>query len=242
MSVYLDEGGMRLYYGDALRILCSLPDSSVDAVVTDPPYSSGTRREASKGVRKSMKRGTADEEWFTSDSLTTNGFQWLMRECATQWRRVLVPGGHALVFIDWRMVAPLSGAIESADMRHVGLLVWNKARLGMGAYFRNQHELILHFTNGKSLPPQRRDVANVLTHPPVKGGEHPTEKPVGLMRDLISVVAPPGGVVLDPFAGSGSTLVAAKELGVRAIGIEREEKYLALAASRLSQLSLLEAA
>lgn len=239
MSLYWEDGDLRLHQGDTLEVLRAMPGASVDAVVTDPPYSSGTRREAAKGLRKSMTRSVKDDEWFTTDSLTTHGFQWLMRECAVEWGRILVPGGHVLVFIDWRMVAPLSGAIESADLRHIGLLVWNKGRFGMGAYFRNQHELILHFTNGRSRPPQRRDVPNVLTHAPVLGGEHPTEKPVGLMRDLISVVAPRGGVVLDPFAGSGSTLLAARDLGVRAIGIEREIRYLDLVVDRASQLSLI---
>jgi DNA modification methylase len=68
---------------------------------------------------------------------------------------------------------------------------------------------------------------------------HPTVKPTDLMRWLVRLVTPPGGVVLDPFAGSGSTLVAARAEGVRCIGIEREEEYARIIADRLSQLSLL---
>jgi site-specific DNA-methyltransferase (adenine-specific) len=68
---------------------------------------------------------------------------------------------------------------------------------------------------------------------------HPTQKPTGIMRPLIEESCPPGGLVLDPFAGSGSTLIAARECGRRAIGIEREEDYAAMAAHRLRQLSLL---
>lgn len=67
---------------------------------------------------------------------------------------------------------------------------------------------------------------------------HPTVKPTDLMRWLVRLVTPPGGVVLDPFAGSGSTLVAARAEGFRAIGIEREEEYAQIIAQRLSQLSL----
>lgn len=219
--------------GDCLQVLRSLADSSIDAVVTDPPYSSGTRREASKGLRKSMNRAGEDAEWFATDCLTTNGFMWLMRECAVEWQRVLKPGGHILCFIDWRMMPALAGAIESADLRHVGLLVWDKTYFGMGSYFRNQHELILHFTKGKSLPPQRRDVGNVLRCKPIRGGDHPTEKPVELMRELISVVCAPGGVVLDPFTGSGATGEAAVASGRGFIGIERDAGYAELARSRL---------
>lgn len=67
---------------------------------------------------------------------------------------------------------------------------------------------------------------------------HPTVKPTDLMRWLVRLVTPPGGVVLDPFAGSGSTLIAARAEGFRAIGIEREDEYAEIIAQRLSQLSL----
>jgi DNA modification methylase len=68
---------------------------------------------------------------------------------------------------------------------------------------------------------------------------HPTVKPTDLMRWLVRLVTPPGGLVLDPFAGSGSTLVAARAEGFRAIGIEREQEYADICVRRLSQLSLL---
>lgn len=176
--------------GDCLEMMKLLPASSVDAIVTDPPYSSGTRREASKGIRKSMDRTTGDAEWFGSDSLTTTGFVYLIRSCALEWNRLLKQGGHALVFIDWRMYPAMAGAIESADLRHSGLIVWDKTYFGMGSCFRNQHELILHFTKGVAIP-QRKDVGNVISCKPIRNGEHPTEKPVDLMRKLISVVTPP---------------------------------------------------
>lgn len=220
--------------GDCLEQMRLMEDCSLDAVITDPPYSSGTRREASKGLRKSMTRGTEDEAWFATDCLTTNGFMWLMRECAIQWQRILKPGGHVLCFIDWRMMPALSGAIESADLRNVGLIVWDKTYFGMGTHFRNQHELILHFTKGKSPTPQRRDVGNVISCKPIRGGVHPTEKPVQLMRTLVTAVSPAGGLVLDPFTGSGATGVAALEEGRRFIGIERDAQYASIAMDRLS--------
>jgi site-specific DNA-methyltransferase (adenine-specific) len=240
LKPYYDEAGIQLYHGDALEVgewLAGDGEFAGDfnAVATDPPYSSGTRREGQKGVRKSMNRTAADDEWFTTDCLTTNGFLWLMRSCARQWKRLLVPGGHVLSFIDWRMMPALAGSIESSDMRHVGLLVWDKTYFGMGHYFRNQHELVLHFTNGRSLPPQRKDVGNVLRYPPVRDGEHDTQKPIELMQALVSVVCPVGGKVFDPFAGSGSTLLAAKLLGCRAVGVEADEGNCEIAANRLKQ-------
>lgn len=222
-----------LHHDDALAIMAELPTASVNAIVTDPPYSSGGRRENSRSLRKSMLRATTDEEWIAGDAMSTPGFIWLMREVGRQARRVLVPGGHLLSFIDWRMAANLSAAFEPADLRVHPTLVWDKQQIGMGAIFRNQHEFIVHMSNGNPVAPQRRDVANVLACPPIRDGDHPTQKPVALMRTLISVVCPPGGVVLDPFMGSGSTGVAALAEGCRFIGAEVGD-YFPAAEARLA--------
>lgn len=227
-----------LYLGDCLEIMSGLDAQSVDAVLTDPPYSSGGRRENSRSLRKSMIRATEDNDWIRGDAMSTQGFVYMMRQCGLHWRRLLIPGGHVLSFIDWRMAANLAAALESADLRQHPLLVWDKQRIGMGAIFRNRHEFIVHMSAGNPTPPQRRDVPNVLGFPPVRNGDHPTEKPIALLETLLSVVAPPHGTVLDPFAGSGSTLEAARMSGRRAIGIEADEAYIEKAALRLSQSDL----
>jgi len=227
-----------LRLGDCLEIMKMLPDGCVDAVVTDPPYSSGTRREAARGLRKSMNRATPDDEWFGTDQLTTNGFVWLLRSCALEWHRLLVNGGHALCFIDWRMASNLSAAIESADMRLATWLVWDKMQIGMGSCFRNQHEFILHFSKGVGRPPNRRDVANVLRFSSIRGGEHPTEKPVDLMRILVDVVIHDGETVLDPFMGSGTTGVACVQTGRNFIGIDIDPAYFAIAKKRIEEAQL----
>lgn len=239
---YFEQDGIVIYHGDALEVMRSLDPLLADAVLTDPPYSSGSRREGNKGVRKAMNRTVEDEDWFTTDCLTTDGFVWLMRAAAIEWKRHLLPGGHALSFIDWRMALPLAGAMESADLRKLGMLIWDKTYFGMGHYFRNQYEVVLHFTHGRSRPPYRHDVANVLRCPPVKDGDNPTQKPVPLLGDLLSVVCPPGGLVLDCFSGSGSTLVAARNLGIRAVGIDAEERACEQAARRIQDPPLLAAA
>lgn len=232
---YYSRDGITLYHGDCLDILPQLPAGSVDAVVTDPPYSSGTRREGSKGLRKSMNRTTGDDDWFGSDCMTTTGFIWTMRVVATQAKRLLCRGGHLLTFIDWRMSASLAAAIESADLRHLGLLVWDKVGFGMGAYFRNQHELILHFSHGRTRPVFRRDMPNVLRHSRFMDSDHDTQKPVELLVDLITVVADRGEIILDPFIGSGTTAVACIKTGRKCIGIEISEQYCAIAARRCEE-------
>lgn len=235
MKPYYADESVTLYHGDCLDLMSELPEASVDTVLTDPPYSSGGRRENARSIRKSMTRSVEDDEWIRGDGMSTNGFVWLMRTAGLEWRRILRPGGHVLSFIDWRMSYALMTALETADLRMHPILVWDKAKFGMGAIFRNQHEFIVHTSAGTPMPPQRRDMPNVLRYPSVQDGDHPTEKPTALLQTLLSVVCPVGGMVLDPFAGSGSSLTAAAVTGRRAIGIEADERYCAIAAKRLQQ-------
>jgi DNA modification methylase len=230
---YADES-VTLWHGDALEVMAQMPEASVDAVLTDPPYSSGGRRENTRTIRKSMTRAVEDDDWIRGDAMSTSGFVWLLRACGVHWRRLLTPGGHALVFIDWRMGGNLTAALETADLRQHPTLVWDKTFFGMGAIFRNQYELIVHMTAGTPRPPARRDVGNVLRYPPVRDGLHPTEKPLPLLHTLLSVICG-DGIVLDPFVGSGAVMVAAREMGLRAIGVDSDEKYCEVAARRLAQ-------
>jgi DNA modification methylase len=232
---YYAADGVELYHEDALEIMSQIDATSVDVVLTDPPYSSGGRRENARSLRKSMNRATPDSEWIRGDAMSTQGFIWFMRECGIQWRRILVPGGHALSFIDWRMAPNLAAALESADLRQHPTIVWDKTYFGMGAVFRNQYELVVHMTAGNARPPQRRDVGNVIACKPVRSNDHPNEKPVPLLSTLLSVVCPPAGLVLDQCAGSGTTLMAAAALGLRAIGIENDERCCEVIAQRLAQ-------
>ncbi|QDH92030.1 DNA methyltransferase [Gordonia phage Love] len=236
---YYSDGFVTLYHGDCLSVMeTQIAECSIDVVLTDPPYSSGGRRENARSLRKSMTRTTADDAWIRGDAMSTNGFMHLIRLCGIEWRRVLKPGGHVLSFIDWRMAATLAAALETADLRQHPTLVWDKQRLGMGAVFRNQHEFIVHMSAGNPASPHRRDVPNVIGVPPVRNGEHPTEKPEPLLRTLLSVVATAGDVVLDPFAGSGATLTAAQSLGIKSVGVEADERYCEVIAKRLSRQTI----
>lgn len=230
-------GPVRAILADAIQGMAMLPEASVDLVLTDPPYSSGATREAGRtAVSKAMTRGARDAgRWFGSDSLSTGGLQHLLRTAAIEWQRLLKPGGHVLCFADWRMAEAMAVAIESADLRRCGVLVWDKTSIGMGCWFRNQHEFILHFSKGKGTEPQNRSTPNVLQAKPVRNGLHPTEKPGELLKLLIVTLCSPGGTVLDIFAGSLSTAAATIGAGRQAIAIERDAEYFAAGLDRLRQ-------
>lgn len=155
---------------------------------------------------------------------------------AVQGHRIVKRSGYMLFFCDWRMVQHLGPAIESTGARYQNLIVWDKVGFGMGTGFHPQHELIMHFTLGA---PEWHDQTkgNILRCSRVHHSDksHATEKPVDLMQALIRVVAPPGGTILDPFTGSGSTGCAAVRGGWSFIGIEREAEYVATARARIGR-------
>jgi DNA modification methylase len=232
------EKDFQIIQGDALLELAKLPDASVDAVITDPPYCAGGISEASRvsapgqGLRS---ENLARFGWFVGDNMTTAGLAWLLRSVAVESFRIVKPSGSLLVFCDWRMLHTLVPAIESAGLRYQGLVVWDKKHFGMGTGFRNQHEMIMHFTYGKPVY-HSKSVGNVIQDGRIPSGEreHQTQKPVELLKSLISVVSPSQGIILDPFCGSGSSGVAALELDRRFIGVERSIEYVEIANARLS--------
>lgn len=255
MKPYYEDDAVTIYHGDALEVLAEL-EISVDAVLTDPPYASGSRTEASKSSSGSMLRSNTERGQRTRfgdtpidlDQMTTTGFMWLMRAVALDCYPMLPDGGSFVSFIDWRQWSNLCGALETCNLRVQGMVVWDKLSMGLGNGFRAQHELACHASKGVPTV-YDKGTPNVLTHagdddlerivvdrvfhhkrvPPV---DHPSPKPVPLVVDLVNVVTPLGGLILDPFMGAGSMLRAAKNEGRRAIGIESKEVYCEIAAER----------
>lgn len=250
---YKDELA-RVYCGDAREVLAELPMGCFDLAFFDPPYSSGARRDAARSVRGSMLRKPqhmkpvekllgADliallrdrPEWFEFDTMTTWGFSWFLRGLMLDLRRRLPKGGHAYLFSDWRQGPNVFGLCESAGYRVNHQLVWDKITFGMGAYYRNQHELITFASVGQPRALLRADRGSVFHHkaPHASVRLHQTEKPVPLLREILETVN--FKRVIDPFMGSGSTLVAAKQLGRKSIGIDIDPVACAIAAKRLEQ-------
>ncbi len=230
---YYSEDGITIYNADCRDVLPQL--EPVDLVLTDPPYASGARRDADRQVRGSMLRSMEDEEWFSHDSMTTWGFSWFLRSVLTDLKPRLQLGAHVYVFTDWRQTPNLYGMLEASGYRVNQCLVWAKTHFGMGTYWRNQHENIVFASNGQPAPMRNRGMGSVITSGNVAplSRIHPTEKPLDLIAKILMAV--PATTVLDPFMGSGTTMVAAKALGLKAIGVEIERKYCDIAIERLRQ-------
>lgn len=226
--------------GDCLEIMEQIPEKSIHAVVTDPPYCSGGFSEAAKTQAKGqgLRSETIKEVgWFCNDSMTTGGLVWLLRRMSNEAYRILKHEGSLCLFTDWRMYPHIAPALESSGFRLKNMIVWNKGSPGLGRGFRPQHEIIIHLTKGKGEFYCKRtgNVINLKRINP-KTRLHQTEKPVELMAKLIQVVTPEGGIVLDPFLGSGSTAEACITSGRYFIGIEKDSHFVEVARNRVNSL------
>lgn len=227
-----------IHLGDCLEYLRTLPDGSVDAVVTDPPYCSGGRQQAN--ARETISKSTRpDDQWLPSDNMGTDSYIWFMRDVGKQCLRLASSGSQAFVFTDWRVFSVVVTAWESVGWSLKSVVVWDKARGGaMGSFWRNNHEWVCVFVKGKPRPIAHGSCFNTWTGTKPKDGEHPTEKPVDLIKYLIDATSSTeegGGFVLDPFAGSGTTGVAALRMGRNFIGCEISPEYHAIATRRLKE-------
>lgn len=236
MKPYYEHSGITIYHGDCLGLMGVMESESVGVIFTDPPYSSGARNAGAMRSRKSMRREEGEfgfDKWIGGDNLAAHGFAMLVRLFGVEALRITERDGHFFSFMDWRQLPVLQGAIESAGWMARGLLVWDKMHFGMGNGFRQQAEFILHASKGTGDNFLRHDLGTVFRdkrQSDVIG--HPTVKPTAVVEQCLSAVP---GTILDPFMGSGTTLIAAKNLGRPAIGIEIEERYCEIAAQRLSQ-------
>lgn len=214
MTPYYAQDGVTIYHGDCRDVLPTI--ERADAVVTDPPF----------GINWSRATWADDADDYPAL------MAWLVGEC----QRV-VPAGFCFVFQampncgrfhewfpdGWRLFAACK---NFAQIRPTG--VWHS------------WDPVVFWRNGPNSGPNsghvNRDyfVGNVAGVFGEKVG-HPCPKPMDTMRHIVQMAAPDGGLVLDPFMGSGTTVAAAKRTGRRAIGIEIEERYCEIAAKRLAQ-------
>jgi site-specific DNA-methyltransferase (adenine-specific) len=152
---------------------------------------------------------------------------------------ILKPGGYFMSFTDWRQLPVMTDAVQMGGVFWRGIIAWDKgrgARAPHKGYFKHQCEYVVWGTRG-AIPIAHHDGPfDGCVHCVVRQNDkhHLTGKPTELMRALVRPVIP-GGLILDPFAGSGSTGVAALLSGRRFIGIEREEAYVEIARARLDK-------
>ena len=216
---------MRLFHHDAVQWLQSLPDASIDLVITDPPYESLEKHRA-KGTTTRLKHSkSSSNDWFEIFPNTR------FSELVEQVYRVLKPNSHFYLFCDQETMFVVKPLAEAAGFTFWKPLVWDKCAIGMGYHYRARYEFILFFEKGKRKL-QDLGMPDVLQEKRVWRG-YPTEKPVPLIEKLIIQSSGEGDTVIDPFFGSGATLVAAKNLKRQWQGADLSPSAHAFAAERL---------
>lgn len=232
----------RLIVGDALDVLPTLAEESIDAVVTDPPYSSGGMVRGDR-MGSTRKKYTSTDSEAADDVVPFSGdnrdqLSWVL--WSTLWmmeaRRTLKQGGTCVVFTDWRQLPATIQAMQCAGLVFRGIVPWHKpsARPQKGR-FSAACEFAVWGSNGP-MATEGDCIAGFVSAQPAKMADrdHLTQKPVAVMEHLLRIV-PAGGVVLDPFMGSGTTGVACVRTGRGFIGIDIDQHWHDVAARRMKE-------
>lgn len=213
---------INLYHGDCLTELDKIEDNSVACLIIDPPY----------GINYQSNFKLAKHDKISSD--TSDTFN-LLDKSLEKVKQKMTKDSHVYIFTTWKVYEKVKPIIEKYfEVRNC--LIWNKNNWSMGdlnGNYAEKYEMIIFATQGsRRLLGEKRPV-NVLDFDRTNNSNHPTEKPVELLKELIKNSTVENELVLDYFAGSGSTLVASKELNRKFIGIESDEQYINIMKQRL---------
>lgn len=234
----------QVHTGTALAWLADLPDSLANAFIFDPPYCSGGRSATARKrspSSKYLRPSARNYPEFEGDQRDQRGWLQWMTLIIAQAHRVARTGAPIVIFCDWRQQPTAADALQAGGFVWRGTLAWDKtgAARPMLGRFTQQAEFIVWGSKG-AMDTQRR----VLSYSNVLPGvfrhrvdpndkHHTTGKPTPLMHEIVRI-SEPGGLIIDPFAGRGTTGVAALQLGYRFLGCELSPEYAAIAHRRLA--------
>ncbi|HIF9434714.1 TPA: DNA-methyltransferase [Photobacterium damselae] len=202
----------KIFNLDAVEWLKTLPDCSVDLVITDPPYES-LEKHRSKGTTTRLKMSkSSSNQWF--EIFPNDRFEELFIEIY----RVMKNNSHFYLFCDQETMFIAKPIAENVGFKFWKPIVWDKCAIGMGYHYRAKYELILFFEKGKRKL-NNLGISDILTAKRVYRG-YPTEKPVELITTLIEQSSNEGELIIDPFFGSGATLIAANNTQRQSMGTD----------------------
>lgn len=254
---YFSKGNFVLYHGDSIKLLEKLPENSVDMIFADPPYNlSNGGFTVHAGKRVSVDKGDWDKSKGFADDLQFH-LNWIAA-C----KRVLKPNGTIWISGTYHSIYQCGYALQANNFHILNDVAWFKPNAApnlSGRYFTASHETLIwarkeknskHTFNYKLMKEgdwhlsdfikkdgkQMRSVWAIGTPKPdeKKFGKHPTQKPLALLERIVLASTNQNDIVLDPFAGSSTTGIAAAKYKRKFLGIDTEEKYLGLSAKRFN--------
>jgi modification methylase len=247
-----------ILHGDCLTELAKLPDRSVDLVFADPPYNLQLGGDLLRP--DNSKVDAVDDDWDRFESF--EAYDAFTRAWLKECRRVLKDGGAIWVIGSYHNIFRVGGALQDLGFWILNDVVWRKANPMpnfKGTRFTNAHETLIWAAKGRGgrrytfnydamkMANDELQMRSDWSLPLCTGEErlkdesgakaHPTQKPEALLHRVILASTKPGDVILDPFFGTGTTGAAARRLGRRYIGIEREAEYVELARARIARIA-----
>lgn len=217
-----------LVQGDMLEKMNGIPDNSVDLLLTDPPY-----KIVQGGATNDAFTLTGGSDYSGGRLFGSNDIEF--SEWAEEVYRVQKEGTHAYVFTNDRNMQGLMSAFTNVGYQLLNILVWNKNTHSPNRYYLKNVEFIVMFRKGRARNINAMGSFASMNYTAVKDKIHPSQKPEELLMHLIKNSTNESELILDPFAGSGSTLIASKKLGRNFIGIELDENYYKIAQNRIEK-------
>lgn len=205
-----------ILHGNCIEKMAEMPANSVDLILTDPPYLVSYRDRAGRSIQNDT-----DDAWLRP----------AMREAY----RVLKQDRVAIMFYGWTKVDAFFAAWKEAGFRPVGHIVFRKTYASKARFLSYRHEQAYLLAKGNP-PLPVKPVPDVIDMPYSGNKLHPTQKPVQALAPLVRSFTLPGELVLDPFAGSGSTCATATLCGRQYLGIELDSTYFEQAIRRMERI------
>jgi len=220
----------KLIQGDCIKKLPELESNSIDLIVTDPPYHIEQEGKVTKQKGKIISTAKAWGHW-TDDSFSD--YDLMIKAFIDESKRLLKEGGSCYLWLDWAKIGLYWKYIEDIGLVPKNAIIWVKTQ-PMPHFrktnYRSSYEQCIWYSKGNPRAfnfLEQRKMKNVFhANNTIRTTEHPTEKPLDLIKWHIEVSSNRGDIVLDPFMGSGTTMMAAQELGRSCIGIELNPEYI----------------
>jgi site-specific DNA-methyltransferase (adenine-specific) len=238
-------GNATLYHGDCLDVMPIL-GRQFDALITDPPYSSGGQYRGDR-MGSTMRKYVSHEAVDAAHNVEFSGDQrdgrsWVF--WVANWMRLstrlLRPGGYVLCFTDWRQLPSLTDAFQAGGYLWRGIVPWDKtesSRAPHCGYFRHQAEYVVWGSHGPLSKDNTGPFPGAIRERVIPSQKfHMTGKPLPVMDKLVRVVKP-GGAIFDPFMGSGSTGLSALARGCHFVGVEIDKGAFDIACERIAHLT-----
>lgn len=223
----------KIYNEDCLVGMKNIPDSSIDLIVTDPPY-----RVTSRGGSSTMSGYWANDMTKIGKIFTYNDVD--IEDYIGEFYRILKPQAHCYIMCNNVNLPHFFDVISKSEFHFVKLLVWDKCTKICGTYYMGQVEHIFFLRKGNDKPINNCGTSDILKFQNKKekcaeGNIHNSQKPVGLFQTMIENSSKQGEIVYDPFMGSGTTAIACIRANRHFLGFELDKKYFDIAQERIKQ-------